>query len=65
MAHQEKCMKCKGTGKIPCSNCGGKGYEASRYFTIDGKMPCQRCNGSKVEECPKCHGDGYLILSDL
>lgn len=71
--HNSACEECNGTGAkkgsgfIPCGECGGRGYIRRITRTIFGRMvseqPCDVCNGSgKVprEACARCGGRGYV-----
>lgn len=66
------CPRCKGTGKVTCSKCGGRGF----YFGGDMPVGCGRCGGSGYISlpnyppmggkkgsgkmaCPDCGGAGH------
>lgn len=71
----KECPRCKGDGKMTCSNCGGSGKVESEYdgrsITIDcrrcngeGSLPCNiMCNkGMVTEDCRKCNATGSITL---
>jgi len=63
-----KCYKCKGEGKITCTECDGKGYKVSYVSSPnysghsstskEVRTKCSKCKGLGTIECPKCHGSG-------
>ncbi len=56
MAQQvEKCIGCKGTGKIKCPICDGRGVIQKQVITIDKK------GIEPLSECYDCHGTGKLL----
>lgn len=65
----KECATCKGTGKVRCKKCGGRGYTED-YYIIFG---CESCGGrgfsnrdgdynyregSGKQTCPSCKGKG-------
>lgn len=62
----DKCLKCRGTGKITCATCDGattiRCPECEGTGTLSDAfgdpMTCTRCNGKTIVECPECEGSG-------
>ncbi|WVZ86896.1 hypothetical protein U9M48_033611 [Paspalum notatum var. saurae] len=56
------CTICKGTGKIDCRNCFGRGRtnHADLIMLPKGEWPhwCRICGGSGLDYCHRCHGTG-------
>jgi molecular chaperone DnaJ len=51
-----------GTGKVPCSACGGRGVITRNQGIFQITTTCSRCGGLREfidEPCPECHGDGH------
>uniref|UniRef100_A0A0D9W8R9 Uncharacterized protein n=1 Tax=Leersia perrieri TaxID=77586 RepID=A0A0D9W8R9_9ORYZ len=65
------CTICKGTGKINCRNCFGRGRtnHANLVMLPKGEWPqwCRICGGSGLDYCHRCHGTACRkkILQDL
>ncbi|MDW4549005.1 hypothetical protein R5H32_06550 [Defluviimonas sp. D31] len=58
---KRRCHRCHGTGRVPCTICGGKG-EVPRGMDHRGNPHFDRCTGCfgiKVSRCPSCRGDGF------
>lgn len=74
-AYRDRCIKCRGSGKIQCPRCKGDGgiYEviagAPKYTgkssrassTSRVRHTCPKCHGSGIIDCPDCDGKGYTI----
>lgn len=71
--YKEECSEChgsgakKGTEKVTCTRCGGKGKivysQQSLFGMVQNVQTCPDCNGTgKIvkEKCPHCHGTGYI-----
>ena len=69
----EPCKSCKGTGAKngtaykTCEKCGGTGQvqytTGNGFFRSVQVRPCDECGGTGrkiIEECPDCHGKGYI-----
>ncbi|NP_001143602.1 uncharacterized protein LOC100276310 isoform 1 [Zea mays] len=56
------CTICKGTGRIDCRNCFGRGRtnHADVAMLPNGEWPqwCRICGGSGLDYCLRCHGTG-------
>ncbi|BAF15611.1 uncharacterized protein [Oryza sativa Japonica Group] len=56
------CTICRGTGKIDCRNCFGRGRtnHADLVMLPKGEWPqwCRICGGSGLDYCHRCHGTG-------
>ncbi|KAK3141671.1 hypothetical protein QOZ80_4BG0336920 [Eleusine coracana subsp. coracana] len=56
------CNVCKGTGRIDCRNCFGRGRtnHADLVMLPKGEWPlwCRICGGSGLDYCHRCHGTG-------
>jgi len=52
-----ECQTCHGSGKQPCSGCGGSGLSA-----VVAGARCSACEGAKEETCPDCKGMGGLLV---
>ncbi|GJN01912.1 hypothetical protein PR202_ga19216 [Eleusine coracana subsp. coracana] len=63
------CNVCKGTGRIDCRNCFGRGRtnHADLVMLPKGEWPlwCRICGGSGLDYCHRCHGTGNLLLVDV
>ena len=59
-----ECYRCKGTGKIACSTCGGSGemHNENHYYADSSwenrYVTCKDCYGSGKKICPVCNGTG-------
>ena len=59
--HKQRCSRCRGTGRAPCSICNGKG-EVLRGTDHHGKplfAKCGGCFGTKTVRCTACAGEGF------
>lgn len=60
------CVRCKGSGRVKCSACGGSGMTCARShwdpdfndYNCDYIDNCGRCGGSGRRKCPDCKGAG-------
>jgi len=53
------CYRCRGTGRVPCTICGGQGRVVSGR-DMYGKpvfSRCDGCVGTRTKVCPICHGE--------
>ncbi len=56
------CFICRGSGRIPCRSCGGRGRSTS--INSKGKFKrdtCLRCRGTGNVRCERCSGEGKLL----
>ena len=51
-----ECKDCKGTGKVPCTECDNG---TSR---LNPNVKCKTCNGATTHDCPACGGKGATII---
>jgi DnaJ-class molecular chaperone len=49
MARRVRCDNCRGTGVVPCFNCGGRGEVLAKHQTRPGSK-----QGPVYEDCPVC-----------
>ena len=54
-ATSTKCYPCKGTGRLTCAGCQGKGYNP---YTKNHST-CTICRGSGTTRCNACGGRGW------
>ncbi|KAJ8756131.1 hypothetical protein K2173_024678 [Erythroxylum novogranatense] len=56
------CVVCKGTGRVDCYHCSGKGRTNHAHLTMlpKGEWPkwCRTCGGSGLSYCSRCLGTG-------
>lgn len=52
-----ECKTCKGSGKQPCSGCGGSGMSG-----VVAGARCSQCEGAKELTCADCKGLGGLLI---
>ena len=68
ISYKVPCDVCGGTGakegKLKtCDYCGGQGQVVMRQGPMTFAQTCPKCHGEGkiiVEKCPKCHGKGYI-----
>jgi len=68
ISYKTPCKECKGTGakdgKLKtCDYCGGQGQVVMRQGPMTFAQTCPKCHGEGkiiIEKCPACHGKGYL-----
>ena len=68
ITYKVPCDVCGGTGakegKLKtCDYCGGQGQVVMRQGPMTFAQTCPKCHGEGkiiVEKCPKCHGKGYI-----
>lgn len=46
------CQSCSGSGKVPCTNCVGKGFAMKGNIAVI----CGTCGGKKITRCNTCGG---------
>ncbi|GEM_PF-6832878 len=53
-ASSSQCYPCKGTGRVTCGGCNGKGYNPYSK----NRSTCTICRGSGTTRCYVCGGTG-------
>jgi hypothetical protein len=59
---KQRCHRCRGTGRVPCQFCGGKG-EVVKGRDVFGNPQfgrCDACFGLKSTRCTTCGGEGFV-----
>jgi molecular chaperone DnaJ len=70
ITRQELCPMCKGTATVgsgqQCPDCKGTGQVTQTSGRMKFNMACPRCQGTGqiVNECPNCHGEGLVSVTE-
>jgi len=59
--HKQRCSRCRGSGRAPCSICNGRG-EVMKGTDLRGLptfIKCNGCFGLKSVRCSACAGEGF------
>jgi len=59
--HKQRCSRCRGSGRAPCSVCNGRG-EVMKGTDLRGLptfVKCNGCFGTKTIRCGACAGEGF------
>lgn len=58
----ERCLDCKGEGKVVCTYCDGKGEARTpARHTRFAEMPCDKCRRTGKRVCYSCGGAGDIV----
>ena len=52
------CLDCEGTGRVPCTGCGGSGMQ--KLVWNDEETACPTCEGKATVTCTDCEGKGRI-----
>ncbi|MBF9031042.1 hypothetical protein HKCCE3408_11615 [Rhodobacterales bacterium HKCCE3408] len=57
-----RCHRCAGSGRSPCSVCGGQGRTLKAYDRNGTPQfdRCDGCFGTRTARCSVCSGEGFL-----